>query len=325
MNMKAMKDRLSPSLRRLLGVAAGALLLLALANQSLFAQQKTSAMVPPSCLTPLSAAESSSSAAEARTMLPVIPFSPHIPFLSLAPGVAPGLIGPLPGEQPPSPDDPKILYGYRGAYYNTAILDGRVLVLDKSVYVWPTSKWKVTGMLRNQTRCPVHIRSIYARLLGSEGELLGTATATVPIDNLRPGEPGPFVDEASLAATAVKSVEWRVESAPAPAPSREFEFEISQDALSLDESHYDLEGTIHNSSTTSVQEVRVVMAWLDDAGKVFYVDSAKFYSFSNSTQDVDTVGMSGGGAEHFRYTLKDSTLALRVADAPGLALWGVSK
>ncbi len=288
--------------------------LLLVASLGLIAQPRSSAT--PSCLKPLVAAESSSSAAEARALLPFVSPRQDLPLLS------------LPGERSMAPDAFKILYGYQGPYYSTALLDGRVKVLYETVYTWPTPNWKATGMVRNQTRCSAHIRSVTARLVGSEGKTLGIATATVPIADLRPGEPGPITIEAQLPVEEVKSVEWHVDSEEATSPARQFEFTIDENRLSSISDEYVLEGIIQNVATTTTRGVRVVAAWLDAQNRVLVVAEPQFDNGGNLETTAD-LAANGDDAHQdsgvFKYITDDPALALRIGRAPNFALWGVSK
>ncbi len=297
--------------------------LLIVASSGLFAQQKNSPpSLSPSCLTPLVAEESSSSATEARALLPLIPSEPPAPPLassdtSLVPE------GPLPGELSPSPDGFKDLYGYEGPYYNTTHLDGRVVVLNSSVYTWPASTWKAAGMIRNQTRCPMQIRGVSARLLGPQGELIGTATATLPIDTLRAGEPGPFVIAAPVGANKVVSVEWHVDSTIAPSPARQFDFNIWYNAASpVDGYAYKLYGSVTNKSTTSYRDTSVVVAWLDSGNRVLYVASTTLNPYLYPTNQMD---LAAGENTGFLFYTTDSNLATTVRHAANLAIWGTSR
>src|SRR5580693_1558654 len=158
--------------RRSLFVISALAGILLLVSVDLFARQKT----PPVNSSSSPQATTSSPGEDARALLPTIPSSPRLSPPS-------GYAGSIPGDVAPvaDPDGYKNLYGYSGPYYNTTNLDGRVVVLDHALYTWPTSTWKVSGMLRNQARTPVHIAGVTARLLGSKGQLLATASGTVPV------------------------------------------------------------------------------------------------------------------------------------------------
>ena len=315
------KDRFSPFLRRVLGIATGIVVLLILAS-ALFAEQRSAPPSLPSYCFPPPPKDDNAAAAYAIALLPVIPPPPPATTLPLPPGVAPSLVGPLPGEAPPNPDDFRVLLGYRGLYYNTVALDDKVVVLNSSLYTWPTSTWKITGMVRNQTRCPIHISGVSARLLGSRGELLETATATLPIEDLRPGEPGPLVIEAPLPPSIVKSIEWNIDSDPAPAPIRQFEFAIWSAREASNDSSYSLDGMITNDSSSTAKGTRVVAAWLDENNRVLYVGSAKMNPY---TEPVDSVDLAGYAKAGFLYSTKDSLIAPILGNAANIALWGISR
>jgi hypothetical protein len=317
------QDQSSPSLYRPLGIAAGVGLvtLFALASMALPEQRSPSFALPSYCFPP-APQNATSAAAYAIELLPVISPSSPTTSSSLLSGDAPSLEGPLPGEAPPNPDDFRVLYGYRGPDYNTAALDGKVVVLPSSLYTWPTSTWKVTGLFRNQTRCPIHINSVSARLLGSQGELLETATATLLVDNIRPGEPAPLVIEAPLSPGAVKTVEWAVDSSPTPTPIRQFEFAIWSAEKAPDGASYTLDGMITSDASTTARGTSVVVAWLDENNRVLYVDSTKMNPYVNPADSVDLPGHAKAG---FLYSTKDLLVAPVLGGAADLALWGVSR
>jgi hypothetical protein len=308
-------------------------LLLALASLSLSAQQESSASqqknssLPSFCAPAPSSANPEMLEADARTLLPRIPLPKTTSHLALPAGVAPGIMGRLPGEAPPDPDEFQALYGYSGPYYNTTNLDGQVVVLNQSLYTWPTTTWKVTGMLRNQSRCPIHVTKLTARLLGAQGNLLASVTTTVPVAELRPGEPGPFVIEAPLImATDVKTIDWNVAYTPAQAAPRLFTFGTYEDGKVLGGSRYDLVGSIRNADTTPARDVHVVVAWLDfqGSGRVLYVASVKLRLVSGPDQNFDSINLGGGEDEEFIYITSDPVLVSLLGEAKS-SLWGISK
>ncbi len=316
-----------PRSPRRLSVLVGLILgvLLVAGAIGLYAQQKGSAAssLQPSCLTPLVASESSTSAAEAQALLPVIP-----PQSSPATG---GFIGAMPGEPAPSPDRFQTIFGYHGPYYNTSNLDGHLVVLTPSVYTWPTASWKATGLLRNQTRCPVHVNNLFASLIGSQGEVLATAAAEVPVADLRAGEPAPFVIQSPIPSNQVKSVDWHIDYESAQSPSRLFDLQIYR-AQTDPDGTYSLFGQIRNDASAT-SSARIVAAWLDQEGngKVLYVDSPQMVSISAGAVSASltaafspTTTLSAGATDQFEYDNSDPTLAALLGQAR-LALWGTSK
>jgi hypothetical protein len=278
--------------------------------------------LPSPCSPAPSSTEPSVVAADAAILLPLIPPPPAIPH-----GPTGGILGPLPGEvtQPPNPDEDKNLYGYSGPYYNTASLDGRVIVLDKTTHVWSTSTWKVSGLIRNQTRCTIHVVGLTGRLLGVAGKLLDTVTTSVPVSDLRPGEPGPFLIEAPQVATsAVKSVIWQLDYLLAESASRLFELNVYKGERSG--SSYYLDGLIHNAATTTARGVRVVAAWFDlgEKGAVLHVSSVKLRRLSNPKMDLDAIDLKGGESEEFIFIAEGPELVQLLGNTR-YALWGISQ
>ena len=320
-----MRHRFAQPIRSQLVISALAGILL-LVSVGLFARQKTASTLPSFCSPAPSSANPETLAADARALLPRIPPATTVPQLALPAGVAPGIMGRLPGEAPPDPDDFQALYGYAGSYYNTTKLDGQVVVLTQSVYAWPTAIWKVSGMLRNQTRCPIHVTKLTARLLGAGGKVLASVTTTVPVADLRPGEPGPFVIEGPSAASEVKAIDWQVEYAPAPTPARLFTFETFEEGKVLGGSRYDLVGSIRNAATTTARDVHVVVAWLDfqGNGRVLYVASTKLRRISDPTKNLDSMTLSAGEDPDFLYITSDPALVSLLGEARS-ALWGISQ
>lgn len=298
--------------------------LLLLGSVGLLAQQKIGSPTLPSssCLTPLVAGDASTSADEARALLPRIPLAVVTSTQRLPPGVAPAFEGPFPGEQPPDPDGFKVLYGYTGPFYNTSNLNGQVVVLSQTLYTWPTPTWEMTGILRNQTRCPIALNTLSAQLLGSNGEVIGTATATLPVANLRPGEPGPFTIQAPIAAEAVKSVEWHADFSPTQAPLRQFTFKIWNSSEAPDGSSYTLDASIENDASSTANGTSVVLAWLDENGRVLYVGSAKMNPYTQPVGASDVPGQMTAG---FLYSTTDPTIASVLGSAWDTALWGISR
>ncbi|HVT56772.1 MAG TPA: hypothetical protein VHR45_00085 [Thermoanaerobaculia bacterium] len=332
------RRELSRLFHRRLFVVAGSILLLLVTAVSLSArkehatqpasqeaatqpyQQERSAQSAPSCLTPLRASDSTSSFAEARALLPAIPEEP-LPLPPEMRSTAP----PLPPVSPPDPDSETTVYGYVGPYYNTETLGGRVTVLDQTLYKWPTSTWKMSGMLRNETRCPVHVTALNARLLGSHGELLAATTASVPVDTLRPGEPSPFVIGASVSATSVHTIDWHVDFAFTEAPDKKLQL-VEYFEGRANGYDYDLEGAIGNRATTTTRGVQVVVAWLDfqGNGRVLYVSPATLSRYSAPGVPLRTIDLEGRKDAIFRFGTTEPALIPLLGEAR-VAIWGTTK
>jgi hypothetical protein len=180
----------------------------------------------------------------------------------------------------------------------------------------------MTGMVRNQTRCAITVSNISAKLLGANGELLGTATATVPVATLRAGEPGPFTIKAPVAAFTVKSVDWHVGFQFGAAPPRQFQFMIAQGGAAPSGSSYTLDGLVTNDASTTVNGTQVVAAWLDAQDRVLYVGAATMSPYDTPSDAVDVASHSSAG---FLYSTNDPALASLLEGAWDFAIWGTSR
>ncbi len=328
-------ERVPLAFRRSLLISVGAVLVLGLVSFGLFAQQKpstsqkkTDSSLSSLCSPAPSSTDPNAAAADAAALLPVIPTPPDtVSHFSPPPGVSLAAPAPSPDRSAaPDANAFKSLYGYYGPYFNTANLDGKVIVLDTSVFTWSTSTWKVTGMLRNQTRCSVRITGLTARLIGPHGEPLATATTTVPVDFLRPGEPGPFEIEAPHPGGEVTAIDWHVDYVFAQAAPRMFQFKVYEDGLSEGGTRYDLGGTIRNLATTTARDTRVTVAWLDyeGNGRVRYVTSAKLRYISDPRRELDALDLGSGAEEDFLFITNDPKIAPLLGEAR-IVLWGTSK
>jgi hypothetical protein len=224
-----------------------------------------------------------------------------------------------------NPDEFKTLLGYSGPYFNTDKLDGRVLVLVDSIAVGTGELWRATGMIRNQSCQTVRIRAVTARLLGPRGDPLDLVTATAPVDELRPGEPAPFVIEASVPRSAVSSVDWQVDYVPSAATaSRTFKFEIYEAKPVLDGSRYSLFGSIHNEGVDTAAATHIVAAWLDDQGRVLYLAAPQLRRIADPKQLKSEMDLGSGNIEDFLYTTHDPSLVSLLGGA-NVALWGIGQ
>lgn len=224
-----------------------------------------------------------------------------------------------------NPDEFKSLLGYLGPYYNTENLDGRVSVLTNTVYVRPHETWQATGMIRNQTCQPVRVTALTARLLGSNDAPIEYVTATLPVSDLRPGEPAPFIIETTIPRTEVKSVDWHIDytSVELAPPQRSFSFLLHQEREAPDGSGYTLLGSIRNLDTLLADNTHVTAAWTDADGRVIYVASPNIRLASDLSTLRAAVDLAGGDFEDFIFTTNDPSLIPLLIQAK-ISLWGVS-
>jgi hypothetical protein len=262
---------------------------------------------------------------DASVKLPRIPRRPKESETPLIPGVsnwAP------PTGQKLDPNMYRSLLGFYGPYYNIKELDGQVRVLDNTVYVWPRELWGATGLFRNQTCGAVRIIGLTAHLFGARGEVLAVETATLPVTEVRAGEPAPFVIESSIASSAIAAVKWEVEHTPTQIGSRNLKFQFYEDGQRPNEAGYWLSGSVFNLGDTIAEDVHIVAAWLDSMDRVIYVASPKVggpgISQLMSATDLKAVDLKAGGVVDFLYTTDDAHIVSQLMSARPV-LWGVAK
>jgi hypothetical protein len=311
-----MKQRILKTLRRPLIVSGLASILLTFAGVSLWAAPATP--VPSQDLTNPGI---DTSPREAEALLPGIPLQReetlHLDGLLVDEMVAKV----PPGTLQHDPDEYKSLYGFYGPFYNTANLDGRVVVLDKTVSRRPTYTLKAYGLVRNQTRHSVYIHSITATLRGPQGEVLDIVTASIPVQNLRPGEPGPLVIESAVAQNTIVNIEWSVDSEPSLGKPRPFAFDIIDDRDSRQGSHYDLFVAIRNEDAAASRP-KILAAWLDEQGKLIYVDALLVRATDDPKTWRSWTDLGPNESGYLTYNTLDSWLVSRLIKAR-VMLWGI--
>lgn len=308
-------------LRQPLVISALASILLILAGAGLWAETP-STRVPSLGPTSPVANTSSPQPSDSEALLPRIPPRRKEP-MRLEGVAVDEMVAKVPsGTFHHDPDEYKSLYGFYGPFYNTTDLDGRVVVLEQTVYAWPTAKWKASGMVRNQTRQPVHINSVSAILRGPHGEVLDTVVTSIPVSNLRPGEPGPFVIESALLRSTVSTVEWRLDFELSPDKPRLLVFDIIDDRGSREGSLYDLFVTIRSEYDSKTRRARIVAAWLDDQERVIYVDSLKVRPTDDSATWRSWTYLAPNGTDDLIYSTTDPSLVSRIINAR-IVLWGM--
>jgi hypothetical protein len=316
--------KLTKLLRRPALILAGVgTILLLLVSLELFAQETgtSSHLKSPESVEP---ASSPTVATKAAALLPTIPQSAETPLPWILPKGISRMAPAMPGMPALAPDAFKKLYGFSGPYYNTTDLDNRVAVLENSVYTWPISSWKATGLLRNQTERSVHLKNLAVHLLGAKGEVLATASATPFLEDLRPGEPVPFVIQAAFPSAKVKALDWQVDWEPAQGKPRPLVFQIDE-AKIVRGTEYVLFGSLRNATTTTTEGVSVLAAWLDKEGRVLYVASPKIRLQSDPTKVLDSMSLPGNDEEDFIFSTNDRALASLLVSADVTTLWGIAK
>lgn len=100
-------------------------------------------------------------------------------------------------------------------------------VLERSVTATIEGKWRAWGLVRNEFFRNVGTVLVKARLFAQDGTLLAQPSATVLVDPLRPGEPGPFQISSTVGAAKVARVEWTAAAGqPNPRASRDLDIDV---------------------------------------------------------------------------------------------------
>lgn len=130
----------------------------------------------------------------------------------------------LPGEATTGgPHAWRTLLGFVGPYYVSELRTGEVILLGDSLTIASEGPWRAWGLVRNETTYPAGA-DVSASLFAADGTLLTTVSAHVPVDPLRPGEPGPFALSSDVATSEVATVTWSVvQTPPGPAVLRDFQ------------------------------------------------------------------------------------------------------
>ncbi len=193
----------------------------------------------------------------------------------------PGTVDPKPG-----PDTWQSLLGFQGRYYTQTLSAGELTLLSDSVMMTSQGSWGAWGLVRNEGPLPVGA-DVQASLSAADGSLIETVSGHVPVDPLRPGEPGPFALTSLVPAVDVAQVSWSVVATP-PGLGSSRSFDIlrywalpygdreAQSALYSDPQGpppYPLvvAGAVDNLTGGSTPEPDVIGAWLDEAGRVAWV------------------------------------------------------
>jgi len=212
------------------------------------------------------------------------------------------------------------LYGYRGPYYNVQAINNQVIVLSPTLYTYPLPTWKVLGLVRNQTRCPIKITKISSKLIGSNGRVLGIAETTPLVERLRPGEPAPFSITAPVSTEEVFLTEWQVDYISSEPITKNFEFLVTDRSL-INERTYSLEGIVQNDSDEPLRGVSVVAAWINESGQVVYIARSIMRDFlSGKLTSALDIEYEGG----FKARLTEEAIGDLLSNTK-LSLWGTTK
>ncbi|MGC9400796.1 MAG: FxLYD domain-containing protein [Anaerolineae bacterium] len=236
------------------------------------------------------------------------------------------------------------LYGFKGPYYATELKAGEVIVLEQAVSTTVKGAWRAWGLVRNEIPEAVGQVVVMASLLGADGAVLDMPSAEVPVDPLRPGEPGPFAITSTVEAEEVASVEWVVEwGSPNPRVPPEatqvvlltfWELPygdrepIHSSLCGNDEGEppypYLLAGSVENRGQAELPKPGVVAAWLDKGGRVVWVAKTELYG-CYSCPPLRALRQDGVGSYgDFCFVVSDAESGPRLYNFSQM-LWGVGR
>lgn len=179
--------------------------------------------------------------------------------------------------------------GYAGPRTASRVGGTGILLLADTLNFTSRGAWKATGLVRNDSTEPVHEVSVTVTLATAGDSILGTATAVVPVLDVRPGEPAPFELRTLVPAEAVRRIEWRVTTAAGAGPGfgRSAEIEIGRVApapvrrvptpegilapktasATAEESSWIGWGILRNWGPEPLESPAVVGMWIDEQGR----------------------------------------------------------
>lgn len=202
----------------------------------------------------------------------------------------------------PVPKNPsKMLRGYRGKYYAEEVDSHQVVVMQESLSFPADSNWISLGLVRNETTVEVDELSVTATIYNGSGDQIGRLNAEVLVPLLRPGEPAPFIVRSDIPRDSVSRVEWAVSSKPSSTiVHRDFEIKKTREMQfgapsfkghpRVDSPYpYVLSVSTRNLGPTT-KNPRLVVAWLDEKGRVIWLEQTGLHENANS--EIETNGVA---------------------------------
>lgn len=235
--------------------------------------------------------------------------------------------------------DWRTLAGFVGKYWNNDHTADAATVLEQTVTARPgaSGTWAATGLARNDHSRTLAGLQVEATLRDAGGATIEVVRGTSPVTSVRAGEPVPFsVSSTTTPAAAVASVTWHVTEQDGVTAEEARALELSTywtrpagDPRPIDMYlHHDqpgvpppylLFGSVVNRGA-DVRDPRVVVAWVDTAGRVVAVHTA---SVSDPTGAAATT-LAAGAARDVLVAVDDPAEGALADDAAPM-LWGVAR
>lgn len=193
-------------------------------------------------------------------------------------------------------------------------------MLDATVRTTSSGPWNAYGLVRNETLTEIGDVRVTAILYNAQGEELGSASGSTSLGLLRPGEPAPFSLHADVAADGVSQVEWVVSwKDPDRSVSRDLLLQYYWQRPYADvESPYEFAAGFRNLSGRELREAWLVVAWLNDNGRVVWIDEASL------SPAMASAPPGSGGVNFDSIVIKDAKLAEQIYGLDYL-MWGAGR
>lgn len=182
-----------------------------------------------------------------------------------------------------SVDDVRHLAGFTGSRWTDDVSAGSAVVLEDTVTVATGPEVELRGLVRNETTDTIDRIEVSATLRDAAGAVTARLTGPAAVGTVRSGEPVPFTLVGPAPGLAPDRIEWQATGVTAEPVARELEWQSywEQPAGGREpvENHLYREsgdgphphvtfGAVRNVGPASSEDVAVVIAWMDEAGRV---------------------------------------------------------
>lgn len=221
--------------------------------------------------------------------------------------------------------------GFLGPYAVEYVDGINVSVVSNSLNIIASegNNWTAMGLVRNETMSTIGNSFVEATLINSRGKEIEKVTGKVLVDEIRPGEPAPFVLTSSTNIEDVITVDWGVKAQKKEENiSRDANITIDYELAYGDEYYkgqprydapfpYRLSVSFDNLGG-KVNNVELTVAWLTPEGKVFWIEQSNL-------DPVFADGIGEEGAGYFQNIVNDDIeIAPKLTEALNM-FWVVGK
>jgi hypothetical protein len=192
--------------------------------------------------------------------------------------------------------------GFSGKYF-ASYYSNEIRILNNSLNTFnEAGSWASYGLIRNEADV-IGSAIVHATLKDANGNVLEKIQTNVLVDEIRFGEPAPFVIKSTTPIEAVFSTEWEITIEPPTFKNRDFlifenwELHYGEEMYNHHTKRNDppypyvLSFSSENLSAES-PDVKIVVAWTDENGKVMWIEEAPLSEEFNN-------GLPNGGIGNF--------------------------